>query len=93
MSRKRRIKNIKAQMDNAVLLEFIKCFYVLLNTVGGKMTVQLSVLKNLPPDWKERIQIENLEQGTPLGAYRISILKDEKAVEIIRPDTSLVFPN
>jgi hypothetical protein len=88
-ARKRRKKAMQKIQQDLSLLEFYKCFFVLLNTVGGVMTVTKEVLNNLPPDWQSRFKIDNLPD---LGAYRISIQKDN-TIQIITPEKRVIKLN
>jgi len=69
--------------------DILKCFYDLLNTVGGKMTVLKNTLdSNVPKNFMEKIRIESVKE---LDAYTISISK-KKAHGIITQNKRLIIP-
>lgn len=69
--------------------DVLKCFFVLLNTVGGKMTVQKKTLDfSVPKDFMEKIQIEHIEN---IDAYTISIKRPETK-GIVTPSKRVIIP-
>lgn len=80
----------KPETETFNVNDVLKCFYVLLNTVGGKMTVLKNTLdNNVPKDFMEKIRIESIKE---LDAYTISIPKKKKTGIIHTPNKRLVIP-
>ncbi len=70
-------------------LDLLKCFYALLNTVGGKMTIQKSLLKSTPDSCLKKMTVEDLPD---MGLIRITI-KKKRERDIIKPNRKLFLPD
>lgn len=69
-------------------LELLKCFYALLNTVGGKMTISKSILKGMSDDCLKKMVIEDISD---MGLIRITI-KKKRERNIVTPRRNLIVP-